>query len=56
MQATPIGLWHGFEVAAVSTGIPLNLIQKWLGHTKLARTAIYADAVGAEEENIASKM
>jgi integrase/recombinase XerD len=31
-HASPKGLRHGFGVAAVSAGIPLNLVQKWLGH------------------------
>ena len=53
-QASPKGLRHGFGVAAVSAGIPLNLVQKWLGHAQLTTTAIYADAVGAEEKDIAS--
>lgn len=30
-QASPKGLRHGFGVAAVSAGIPLNLVQRWLG-------------------------
>lgn len=55
-QATAKGLRHGFGVAAVTNGIPLNLVQKWLGHTQLSTTAIYADAVGAEEASIASRM
>jgi integrase len=55
-QATPKGLRHGFGVAAVSAGIPLNLVQRWLGHAQLSTTAIYADAVGAEEKNIAARM
>jgi integrase len=55
-HASPKGLRHGFGVAAVSAGIPLNLIQKWLGHAQLTTTAIYANAVGAEEKNIASRM
>ena len=55
-QASPKGLRHGFGVAAVSAGIPLNLVQKWLGHAQLSTTAIYADAVGAEEQNIAARM
>ncbi len=38
----------------VSAGIPLNLVQKWLGHAQLTTTAIYADAVGAEEKDIAA--
>jgi integrase/recombinase XerD len=55
-QASPKGLRHGFGVAAVSAGIPLNLVQKWLGHAQLTTTAIYADATGAEEKDIARRM
>lgn len=55
-QASPKGLRHGFGVAAVSAGIPLNLVQKWLGHAQLSTTAIYADAVGAEEQTIAARI
>jgi integrase/recombinase XerD len=55
-HASPKGLRHGFGVAAVSAGIPLNLIQKWLGHAQLSTTAIYADAIGAEEQGIARRM
>lgn len=54
--ATPKGLRHGFGVEAVSKGIPLNMLQKWLGHAQLSTTAIYANAVGEEEKNIASRM
>lgn len=55
-QASPKGLRHGFGVAAVAAGIPLNLVQKWLGHAQLSTTAIYANAVGAEEQEIAQRM
>ena len=55
-HASPKGLRHAFGVAAVSAGIPLNLVQKWLGHAQLTTTAIYADAVGAEEKDIARRM
>ena len=55
-QASPKGRRHGFGVAAVSAGIPLNLVQKWLGHAQLTTTAIYADATGAEEKDIARRM
>lgn len=55
-QASPKGLRHGFGVAAVQAGIPLNMVQKWLGHAQLSTTAIYADAVGAEEQEIAGRM
>ena len=55
-HASPKGLRHGFGVAAVWAGIPLNLVQKWLGHAQLSTTAIYADAVGEEEQSIAARM
>jgi integrase/recombinase XerD len=55
-HASPKGLRHGFGVTAVSKGIALNIVQKWLGHSQLATTAIYANAVGEEEQNIASRM
>jgi integrase/recombinase XerD len=55
-QASPKGLRHGFGAAAMSAGIPLNLVQKWLGHAQLTATAIYADATGAEEKDIARRM
>ena len=55
-HASPKGLRHGFGVQAVSAGIPLNLVQKWLGHAQLTTTAIYANAVGEEEQSIAARM
>lgn len=54
--ASPKGLRHGFGVQAVTAGVPLNLVQRWLGHAQLTTTAIYADAVGAEEQSIAARM
>ena len=55
-QASPKGLRHGFGVAAVTAGVPLNLVQKWLGHAQLSTTAIYAEAVGEAEHAIAARM
>jgi len=40
----------------VVNGVPLNILQKWMGHAQLTKTAIYADAVGKEEQNIAARM
>lgn len=54
--STPRGLRHGFGVAAVSAGIPLNVVQRWLGHAQISTTAIYANASGAEERSMAAKM
>jgi len=44
------------RVAAVTAGIPLNLVQEWLEHAQLSTTATYADAVSTEEQDIASRM
>lgn len=53
---SPKGLRHGFGVHATVQGVPLNMLQRWLGHAHLSTTAIYADAVGKEEQNIAARM
>lgn len=55
-QATAKGLRHGFGVHALQAGVPLNLLQKWLGHADIAITAIYGNAVGPEERTIAERM
>ncbi len=56
LQASPKGLRHGFGVHAVQSGIPLSLVQKWLGHAEMSTTAIYADVVGPEERIMAGRM
>lgn len=56
LHATPKGLRHGFGVKAVVSNVPLNMTQKWLGHAKLATTAIYANAIGPEEKQLAERM
>lgn len=56
LHASPKGLRHGFGVHAVRSGVPLNLLQRWLGHEDIATTAIYADVMGAEEREIAARM
>ena len=53
---SPKGLRHGFGIAAITSGVPLNMLQKWLGHSKMETTAIYADAVGDEQKKIAARM
>lgn len=54
--ASPKGLRHGFGVHALHSGIPLNLLQRWLGHANISTTAIYANALGPEERAIAARM
>lgn len=55
-HACPKGLRHGFGVNAIKKGIPLNMLEKWLGHAQLSTTAIYANAIGQEEQDIAARM
>lgn len=55
-QACPKGLRHGFAVTALQQGVPLNMIRKWLGHSRLSTTAIYADAMGPEEQELAERL
>jgi integrase len=53
---SPKGLRHGFGVHAIASGVPLNMLSKWMGHASLEVTAIYADALGTEERGIAARM
>lgn len=53
---TPKGLRHGFGIHAVQSGIPITLVQRWLGHARLETTAIYLQATGSEERTIAERM
>lgn len=53
-SACPRGLRHAFGVGSIQSGIPLNLVQRWLGHARLSTTAIYANASGPEELSLAA--
>lgn len=52
----PKGLRHSFGIRAAGHNVPTNLIQRWMGHASPTTTAIYLDAVGAEERQFASRM
>lgn len=56
IQATPKGLRHGFAIACLDKGIPLNMVQKWMGHAHITTTAIYANALGREERKLAARL
>jgi len=55
-HASPKGLRHGYGVAGISAGVPLNMLSKWMGHSKIETTAIYANALGEEQRQIAERM
>jgi integrase/recombinase XerD len=54
-QACPRGLRHGFGVGALQSGVPLHLIQRWMGHARLSTTAIYMNVCGPEERDFAER-
>ena len=53
--ACPRGLRHGFAVGTLQASVPLNLVQRWMGHARISTTAIYADASGDEEATFAAR-
>lgn len=50
------GLRHGFGINATTNGVQLHMLQKWMGHADMKSTAIYATAIGQEEQEIAARM
>lgn len=55
-QASPKGLRHGYGIHAIRRSVPLNMLSKWMGHAALSTTAIYTNASGREEQEIAERM
>jgi integrase len=53
--ACPRGLRHSFGVGTLQAGVPITLLQRWLGHARLSTTEIYANAIGPEELAFASR-
>lgn len=53
--ACPRGMRHAFGVGIVQAGVPITLLQRWMGHARLSTTAIYATACGPEELAMAKK-
>ena len=54
-SACPRGLRHGFGVGTLQASVPLNMVQKWMGHARISTTAIYTDASGDEEAAFAAR-
>lgn len=51
----PKALRHAFAVEAGQKRIPLNIVQRWLGHARIETTAIYASTIGDEVRNLARR-
>ena len=56
VKATPKGLRHRFGIVCNQKEIQLNMAQKWLGHANIKTAAIYSNAVGQEERNVARRL
>ncbi|MDF0522827.1 site-specific integrase [Bradyrhizobium yuanmingense] len=54
-RACPRGLRHAFGIGTLQSGVPLTLIQRWMGHARLSTTAIYAAVCGPEEISFAKR-
>ena len=52
----PKGLRHAYGLNAILKGVPVTSLRKWMGHAQLETTAIYVDAVGAQQAEIAARM
>ena len=50
------GLRHAYGINATTNGVQLHMLQKWMGHADMQVTAIYATAIGQEEQDIAARM
>ncbi len=51
-HATPKGLRHAYGIAAINAQVPLNMLRKWMGHASIETTALYANAIGAEQQAV----
>ncbi len=56
IHASPIGLRHGFGAYCVEKNIPLNYIQKWMGHSSVHHTCFYLTLLKKTEREIATKL
>lgn len=47
---------HTFAVRALLDGVPVNVLQKWLAHSSLIVTSVYADVVGMDTSGFMNQM
>ena len=55
-HATCKAFRHSLALKAVRSGVPINLVQKWLGHANLASSLSYLDFVTPDERAMAMRM
>jgi integrase/recombinase XerD len=55
VRASPRGLRHAFGVGTVASGVPLDTVQRLLGHSSIKTTTIYTEASGPDERAIVAR-
>lgn len=55
VRATPRGLRHAFGVGTLAAGVPLNIVQRLLGHSSISTTTIYTAASGPDERALVAR-
>ena len=55
-KACPKGLRHAYGTRAILSGVPLHMLQLWMGHASMRTTAIYATVLGAEQLELSDRM
>lgn len=55
VRATPRGLRHAFGVGTVASGVPLDTVQRLLGHSSIKTTTIYTEACGPDERALVAR-
>jgi integrase/recombinase XerD len=55
IHATAKGLRHGFGVRAALANVPVNVIQRWMGHSHPLTTAIYLAVHDDEERRLIAR-
>ena len=53
---TTKGIRYGYGISAITNGVRINVLQQWLGHSIMENTAIYANAMGKEANQLAALM
>jgi integrase/recombinase XerD len=55
IRATPRGLRHAFGIGTLAAGVPLDLVQRLLGHASVVTTTIYTEATGPEQRALTAR-
>ena len=55
-KACPRGLRHAYGTRAILSGVPLHMLQLWMGHASMRTTAIYSTVLGKEQLDLADRM